>query len=85
MRQPDSLRLDQIFKTIERTMQFISFVMICQIWKNKRKKVSLKYQLNLVKGISGENCYYLSLGNYSWLIRTLGNLINENKRIVVSA
>jgi hypothetical protein len=32
MRQPDRLRLDQIFKTIERTMQFISFVMICQLW-----------------------------------------------------
>jgi len=33
MRQPDRMRLDQIFKAIERTMQFISFVLICQIWK----------------------------------------------------
>ncbi|MGD0341180.1 MAG: hypothetical protein ABSA76_05685, partial [Bacteroidales bacterium] len=32
MRQPGKLRLDQIFKTIERTMQFVSFVMVCQVW-----------------------------------------------------
>src|SRR5512140_3102518 len=32
MRQPGKLRLDQIFKTIERSMQFVSFVMVCQVW-----------------------------------------------------
>ena len=42
MRQPDRMRLDQIFKTIERTMQFISFVMICQIWKDIFLMKSLK-------------------------------------------
>ena len=57
MRQPDRLRLDQIFKTIERTMQFISFIMICQIWKEK-KEGKLEMQLNLVKGIPGENCTF---------------------------
>jgi hypothetical protein len=36
MRQPDRLRLDQIFKTIERTLQFICFVLTCQIWKDKK-------------------------------------------------
>ena len=39
MRQLDRLRLDQIFKTIERTMQFVSFVMLSQLWKDKLKKV----------------------------------------------
>ena len=34
MRQLDRLRLDQIFKTIERTMQFVSFVMIAQLWRD---------------------------------------------------
>ena len=37
MRQLDRLRLDQIFKTIERSMQFICFVMLSQLWKDKLK------------------------------------------------
>ena len=37
-RQLDRMRLDQIFKTIERTMQFISFLMICQLWKDIKEK-----------------------------------------------
>lgn len=31
MRQLDRMRLDQIFKTIERSMQFLSFVMLSQL------------------------------------------------------
>ena len=77
MRQPDRLRLDQIFKTIERTMQFISFVMICQIWKEK-KEGKLEIPQNLSKEFLGR-IVLLSLGNYAWLIRSLGNLINENR------
>jgi hypothetical protein len=46
MRQLDRLRLDQIFKTIERSMQFICFVMLCQIWKvNKEKKIDISENL----------------------------------------
>ena len=43
MRQPGKLRLDQIFKTIERTIQFVSFVMLVQVWYDvvKKKLVSL--------------------------------------------
>jgi hypothetical protein len=78
MRQPDRLRLDQIFKTIERTMQFISFVMICQIWKEK-KEGRLEISGNLVKEFQ-MRIVLLSLGNYTWLIRTIGNLLIENKR-----
>ena len=32
MRQPGRARLDQIFKTVERTIQFVSFVLVCQVW-----------------------------------------------------
>src|SRR5580698_10132598 len=35
MRQPDRGRLDQLFLTIERTMQFLSFVMIAQLWEER--------------------------------------------------
>jgi hypothetical protein len=76
MRQLDRLRLDQIFKTIERSMQFICFVMICQIWKeNKEKKIDIPE--NLRKEFSSR-LFVLTMGNYTWLIRTIGNLLQGN-------
>jgi hypothetical protein len=76
MRQLDRLRLDQIFKTIERCMQFISFVMICQIWKdNKEKKIEISE--NMSKEFSSR-LLVLTMGNYTWLIRTIGNLFQAN-------
>jgi hypothetical protein len=78
MRQSDRLRLDQIFKTIERTMQFISFVMICQIWKDK-KEGKLEISGNLARDFQSR-IVLLTLGNYTWLIRAIGTLLNEKKR-----
>jgi hypothetical protein len=76
MRQLDRLRLDQIFKTIERSMQFISFVMLCQIWKdNKEKKIDISE--NLGKEFSSR-LLVLTMGNYTWLIRSIGNLFQAN-------
>ncbi len=75
MRQPDRMRLDQIFKTIERTMQFISFVMICQIWKDK-KEGKLTISDNLAKDFQSR-MLVLSMGNYTWLIRAMGSLVKE--------
>jgi len=75
MRQPDRMRLDQIFKTIERTVQFISFVMICQIWKD-RKENKLEISENVAKDFQSR-MLVLSMGNYTWLIRAIGRLINE--------
>ncbi len=75
MRQPDRMRLDQIFKTIERTMQFISFVMICQIWKDK-KEGKLTISENLAKDFQAR-MLVLSMGNYTWLIRAMGSLVKD--------
>lgn len=75
MRHPDRMRLDQIFKTIERTMQFISFVMICQIWKDK-KDGKLEISDSLAKDFQGR-MLVLSMGNYTWLIRAIGSLLKE--------
>jgi hypothetical protein len=74
-RQLDRMRLDQIFKTIERSMQFISFVMICQLWKDAKEKdpgipENFKKEFNERIGV-------LSMGNYTWLIRAVGTLIQE--------
>ena len=75
MRQLDRLRLDQIFKTIERTMQFVSFVMICQLWKEKVVN-KIKIPESLSKDFSSR-FGVLSLGNYSWLIRMIGNIFQS--------
>jgi hypothetical protein len=75
-RQLDRMRLDQIFKTIERTMQFISFVMICQVWKDiKEKKLVLPD--NFRKDFQ-ERIMVLSMGNFTWIIRALGNFMMES-------
>jgi hypothetical protein len=77
MRQPDRMRLDQIFKTIERVMQFMSFVMIAQLWKEKVIK-----KIEVPDSFSREfqsRMLVLSMGNYSWLIRSIGNLYQQNK------
>ena len=74
-RQLDRMRLDQIFKTIERTMQFISFVMICQLLKDTKEK-----NIVLPDGFRkefGDRIMVLSMGNYTWLIRAIGNLMQE--------
>jgi len=74
-RQLNRMRLDQIFKTIERSMQFISFLMICQLWKDiKEKKLETSHGF---RKEFRERIVILSMGNYTWLIRAIGNLIKE--------
>jgi len=77
MRELDRMRLDQIFKTIERTMQFMSFVMLSQLWQDAiRKKATIP------EGISSEfenRITILSMGNFAWLIRAVGNLYQDLK------
>jgi hypothetical protein len=75
MRQLDRGRLDQLFKTIERTMQFLSFVMLAQLWEEKIKRkfdFPKEYAAQFKSRIS-----VLSLGNYTWLIRATGNLFES--------
>jgi hypothetical protein len=77
MRQPGKLRLDQIFKTIERSMQFVSFVMICQVWYDIiSKKVSLS---NPIKVEFANRFPVLTMGNFCWLIRALATTYTEQK------
>ncbi|UCG26916.1 MAG: hypothetical protein JSV24_08015 [Bacteroidales bacterium] len=77
MRELDRLRLDQIFKTIERTMQFICFVMLSQLWQDK-----IKGNITIPDGISKDfesRFTVLSMGNFTWLIRSIGNLYRDSK------
>ena len=77
MRQLDRMRLDQIFKTIERSMQFISFVMLSQLCKeNTAGKIIIP------ESFSNEfkaRFFVLSLGNFTWMIRAVGNMFSDQK------
>lgn len=77
MRELDRGRLDQIFKTIERTMQFLGFLMLCQL-----QEETLKAGLAIPKSFAGEFARrfdVLTMGNIAWLIRSVGNLFNQFK------
>jgi hypothetical protein len=75
MRQLDRMRLDQIFKTIERSMQFISFVMIAQLWHDRNAG-----KVNIPESFSKDfesRFMVLSLGNFTWIIRAIGSMYKE--------
>jgi hypothetical protein len=77
MRQLDRGRLDQIFKTIERSMQFLGFVMLSQMVKEKTEG-KLVIPDNFSKEFNNR-FLVLSMGNFSWLIRSIGNIFEEQK------
>lgn len=77
MRQLDRMRLDQIFKTIERSMQFLSFVMLSQVVKSKEES-KLIIPGSFIKEFNNR-FLVLSLGNFSWIIRSVGNLYQDQK------
>ena len=77
MRQLDRMRLDQIFKTIERSMQFLSFVMLSQMAKSKEEG-KLIIPGSFTKEFKNR-FLILSLGNFSWIIRSVGNLYRDQK------
>lgn len=77
MRQLDRLRLDQIFKTIERAMQFLSFAMLSQLVKEK-----MQSSITIPESFSREfsnRFMVLSMGNFVWLIRSIGNIFESQK------
>jgi hypothetical protein len=77
MRQLDRMRLDQIFKTIERSMQFLSFALLSQLIKSKEEGI-----LVIPGSFANEfktRFYILSLGNFSWIIRNIGNMFKDQK------
>jgi len=77
MRELDRGRLDQIFKTVERTVQFLSYIMIIELQEeiiNKKIKLSEEYKSQFRKRF-----LVLSLGNFTWLIRSIGNIFSEHQ------
>ncbi|HOE03905.1 MAG TPA: hypothetical protein PLZ52_01715 [Bacteroidales bacterium] len=78
MRQLDRMRLDQIFKTIERSMQFMSFIMISQLWRDVANGLIMvpdSFKKDFESRFS-----VLSMGNYAWIIRMLTKFYSEQER-----
>lgn len=75
--EPNRARLDQIFRTVERCMQFLSFIMICDLYKQqKRAKTTI-----LGPPVANEfrnRISSLTLGNYIWIVKTIGKRFQEN-------
>ena len=77
MRSLDRGRLDQLFKTIERTVQFLSFIMVIELYEEVlKKKLSIDEKF---ASQFAQRFELLSLGNYTWLVRTIGTLFEKNK------
>jgi hypothetical protein len=75
-RNLDRLRLDQIFKTMERTMQLISAIMISQLWNDCRAgKIEIP---DFFRDEFESRMAMLTMGNFTWLIRSVGKIFNEN-------
>lgn len=75
MRNLDRGRLDQLFKTIERTMQFLSFVMVAQLWEERIKK-NIELPVEFTTQFQSR-FNQLTLGNYTWLIRIICKIFSQ--------
>ena len=76
MRELNRMRLDQIFKTIERTMQFVTFVMLSQLWHDILLKKTVLPD-SVAKELH-ERLMVLSMGNFTWIIRAIGKIYRES-------
>jgi hypothetical protein len=77
MEKLDRGRLDQLLKTIERTMQYLSFVMLIQLLEesiNKKLQIDEGFKKEFPRRFST-----LSLGNFTWMIRSIDKLFRNNQ------
>ncbi len=70
-------RIDQIFKTIERVLQFFSFVLLSQLQDHKLNNGDLEIPESFSKQFK-KRFMTLSMGNYIWLIRSIMNIMEEH-------
>jgi len=77
MRALDRGRLDQLLKTIERTMQFLSFIMVIELYEEVRDG-KIKLEDKFIKQFN-QRFVLLSLGNFAWVIRSIGNIFEKNE------
>lgn len=72
MREPDRRRLDQLFRTFERSVQFLAFVMLAQLWKARKDG-----RISVPEAFAREfqrRAPMVSLGNLTWMVRQIGRV-----------
>lgn len=70
-------RLDQILKTYERTLQFLSFILVINLYEE-----ALKNKLTISDAFKNEfqrRFTLLTLGNYVWMVDAIGKVFKENQ------
>lgn len=73
----DRGRLDQIFRTIERTLQFVSFVLVSQLLEEvieKSTPVPDSFKNEFPRRFST-----LTMGNFAWMVRSVGNIFTTQQ------
>lgn len=77
MRQADRLRLDQVFKTLERIVQFLCFTMIIELWERAATKgISIP---DTFRREFGKRIQLLSLGNMAWILKNAWIIGQDHK------
>ncbi|MCX6272771.1 MAG: hypothetical protein NTU44_16455 [Bacteroidetes bacterium] len=77
MEHLDRGRLDQLLKTIERSMQYLSFVMLIQLLEETINK-KLEPDPDFNKEFS-RRFETLSMGDFTWLIRSIDGIFRKNQ------
>ncbi len=76
MERLDRGRLDQLLKTIERTLQFLSFVMLIQLLEETIRR-KLPPDESFLKEFP-RRFTTLSLGNFTWMIRAIDSIFRSH-------
>ena len=77
MRSFDKRRLDQLNKTIERTLQFLSFIMVIELYEAAGNG-KIKLEASFIKEFH-QRFITLSLNDCTWIINTIGTLFEKSK------
>lgn len=67
--------MTQLFKTVERTLQFVSFTMVSQVVEEKKNN-RIDIPENFRNSFQ-QRFQVLNLGDYIWLIKSLGNILKK--------
>jgi len=79
MREPDRRRLDQIFRTFERSVQFLAFTMLAQLWKARRED-PFPLPASFVNEFQ-RRVPMVSLGNLTWMVRQFARVWKSTGKV----
>jgi hypothetical protein len=75
LRKPDKQQLEQLFITIEQSLQLIAYIMVSQLW-NEKKLNRIIIPESFSK-IFRQKIYLRNTENYKWIIQTITNFFDD--------